>query len=118
MALAYNSTPHTLTGFSPFLLLHGREAVTPVKKYLDKHRLDVESRRWLRRLWKARASAYEKHALHAAERKKWVENFDALLPVGTSVAVKPNPLNKADYPNKLELLYVGPWVLVKRFTNS
>lgn len=58
VALAYNSTPHS-TGYSPYVLVHGGEDRLPVQKYLDEPRLDLESRRWLARLWRlwrARAS--------------------------------------------------------------
>jgi len=32
--MAYHSTPHSTTGYSPFILLHGREMVTPVNENL------------------------------------------------------------------------------------
>jgi ribosomal protein L20 len=32
--MAYHSTPHTTTGYSPFYLLHGREMVTPANENL------------------------------------------------------------------------------------
>lgn len=38
-ALAYNSTPNTVTEFSTFFLLHGRETLLPVQRYLDEPRL-------------------------------------------------------------------------------
>ena len=46
VALAYDSTPHSVTGYYPFFLTHGREAVLPVQRFLDEPRLDLESRRW------------------------------------------------------------------------
>ena len=118
VALGYNSTPHTATNYSPFFLLHGREAVLPVQRYLDEPRVDLESRRWLSRLWKARVSVYERHAVHAEERRKWLENSEALLPVGTIVAVRLNPQDRSEYPNKFGPLYMGPWVVVERSTNE
>ena len=118
VALAYNSTPHTATGYSPFFLTHGREAILPVQRYLDEPRLDLESRRWLSRLWKSRVYVYERHAAHASACKEWVENSNAMLPIGTIVAVKLNPQDKTDYSSKLGPLYMGPWVVVERFTNG
>ena len=99
VALAHNSTPHTVTGYSPFFLTHGREAVLPVQRYLDEPRMDLESRRWLSRLWKARVHVYEKHAVQADKCKEWVQNSDALLPIGTIVAEKLNPQDQTDYSN-------------------
>lgn len=105
VALAYASMPHTATGFSPFFLLHGRKAVLPVQQYLDEPRLDSELRRWHSRFWKARVNLHERHA---TESKEWLVNSNALLPVGTIVAVKLNMQDKAEYPNKFGPSYMGP----------
>ena len=50
VALAHNTTRHIATGFSPFFLTQGREAVLPVQRYLDEPRLDPTSGQWLKRL--------------------------------------------------------------------
>ena len=118
VALAYNTTPHTATGYFPFFLMHGRKAMLPVQRFLDEPRPDLESISWLSRLWEARVSVYERHAVHAVEKREWVETPDTLLPVGTIVAVKLNPQDRSDYSSKLGPLYMGPWVVVERFTNG
>ena len=56
--------------------------------------------------------------MHAEERIKWLENLEALLPLGTIVAVRLSPQDGSEYPNKLGPLYMGPWVVVERFTNG
>ena len=114
VALAYNPTRHTVTGYSSFFLTQGREAILPVQRYLDEPRLDLESRRWLNRLWKARVHVYEKHAAHAVECKEWLQNLDALLPIGAIVAVKLNPQDRSDYSSKFGPLYMGPWVTTQK----
>lgn len=75
VTLAYNFTPRTATGYSPFFLTHRRDAVLPVQRFLDEPRLDIESRRWLIRLWKARVNVYDRHAAGAAKRKEWMKMF-------------------------------------------
>ena len=49
-AFAHSWTPHTGTSYSPFFVVHGREAVLPVQRHLDTPRLAAPSRRWLDRL--------------------------------------------------------------------
>ena len=61
---------------------------------------------------------YERHAVHADKCKEWVQNSNALLPVGAIVPVKLNPQDQSDYSNKFGPLYMGPWVVVERFTRE
>lgn len=42
VAFGYSSTPHVGTEFLPLLLLHGREVVLLVQRYLDEPSLDPE----------------------------------------------------------------------------
>lgn len=90
----------------------------PVQRCLDKPRINLEFRRWLRGLWKERVKVYERHMKHAVECREQLGSFSALLPVGTNVAVELDPQNKAEYPDKFGPLYMGPWVVVKRSTNG
>ena len=118
VALAHNSTPHLATGYSPYFLTHGREAILPVQRHLDEPRLDHTSRQWLYRLWRARANVYEAHMRLEELRRKGTENSSTLVPVGALVLLKLTQLDKADYPGKFCPLYMGPWVVVERFTNG
>lgn len=56
--LAHGSNPHMETGFYPFLLAHGREAVLPVQRDSDEQRLDGRSTLWLYRLRRAPLDTY------------------------------------------------------------
>ena len=118
VALAHNSTPHLATGYSPYFLTHGREAILPVQRHLDEPRLDHTSRQWLYRLWRARANVYEAHMRLEKLRRKATENSSTLVPVGALVMLKLTQLDKADYPGKFCPRYMGPWVVVERFTND
>ena len=63
-------------------------------------------------------SVYERHAVHATKCKEWLGESETLLPAGTIVSVKLNPQDKSDFSNKFGPLYMGPWVVVERFTNG
>lgn len=41
-------------GSASFFMLHGREAVLPVQRYLDEPPLDLKSKKWPSQLWKVR----------------------------------------------------------------
>ena len=118
VALAHNSTPHVATGYSPFFLTQGREAVLPVQRHLDEPRLDPTSSQWLRRLWKSRVCVYETQMQLEKQRKEMARKTDTPLPEGTLVMIRLTPQEKAAYPGKFVPLYKGPWVLVERFLNG
>lgn len=118
VALAHNSTPHTATGFSPFFLEHGREAVLPVQRFLDEPRLDPLSVAWLARLWRARAHVYEAHARQEQRQREQCGSSKTVLPKGAIVAVRLSPADIAEYPAKVAPKWAGPWVVVEKFTND
>ena len=118
VALAHNTTPHIATGFSPFFLTQGREAVLPVQRHLDEPRLDPTSGQWLKRLWKSRILAYEAQVQLEKRRREMAQKADTPLPVGTLVMIKLTPQEKAAYATKFAPLYKGPWVIAERFSNG
>ena len=116
VVLAHNSTPHAATGYSPFFLTQGREALLPVQRHLDEPRLDPVATQWLTRLWKSRVLAYEAQVQLEKRRREVARATDNPLPKGTLIVVKLTPLEKAAYPTKFVPLFKGPCVIKERFT--
>lgn len=80
VALAHNSTPSIVTGYSPFFLEHEREAVLPVQRGLDEARLDLVSRYWLGRLWRARVNCYSANIREQAACQALLEEKGVIFP--------------------------------------
>lgn len=119
VALAHNSTPQLATGYSPYFLTHGREALLPVQRYLDEPRLDFTSQRWLMRLWRARVNVYEAQLRLERRIQRAFAKEDTPVPVGALVMVKLTDNDMRDYPfKKLRPKQTGPWVVIERFTNG
>ena len=118
VAFAHNSTPHTSTKYSPFYLLHGREAVLPIQRHLDMPVLDTTSRKWLDRLWKARMDVYRVHLEMTKKRREILDSPGVRLPNETIVAVKLTPTDLQGLSSKLAPKYAGPWVVVECFENG
>lgn len=112
VALAHNSTPSMATGYSPFFLEHGREAILPVQRHLDEPRLDPVSKRWLGRLWRARVACYQASMKEHEARKALVMTKGAKYPVGSVVAVKLTPNELKKLPMKFAPDFAGPYVIV------
>ncbi|PHJ20661.1 hypothetical protein CSUI_005494, partial [Cystoisospora suis] len=106
------------TGFSPFFLTHGREAILPVQRHLDEPRLDPTSKFWLHRLWRARVDTHEAHMRAELRRRKLLNENNSRIPVGTIVAISLSPRDKANYPAKFTPRYAGPWVITESYSNG
>lgn len=119
VAFAHNSTPSVTTGYSPFFLTYGREAVLPVQRHLDEPRLDGVARDWLSRLWRSRAAVYESHIRESRRKEALLRESGSTLPVGSVVAVLNTPTDLQDTTvRKLALKYSAPWIVVEAYANG
>lgn len=118
VALAYNSTPRVSTGFSLCFLTHGREATLPVQRHLDKLWLDNTALLKLQSLWNARVPSYEAQDWLEIKRRKVLASFATLVPVGSLVMVGLIVQDKNNYLSDFVPMYMGPWVVVERFSNN
>lgn len=118
VSFAHNTTPHIVTGFTPFFLTRGREAVLPLQRYLDEPRLDPISKQWLSRLWEARVSIYSAHMAEETRRRRLLESSNSQLPIGSLVAIKLRPNDLQQFKTKFAPKYMGPWLVIDRFENG
>lgn len=100
VVFAYNTTPHVATGFTPFFLAHGREAMLPLFRELGEPRLEPATQQWLERLWEARRKVYEHHLQEVQRRQALFAAADRGLPVGAWVAERLRPAELRDVSAK------------------
>lgn len=118
VALAHNSTPHRVTGYSPFFLVNGREAVMPIQRHWDEPNLEPTAKHWLKRLWKARVHTYEMQIRLEDKKNRALANSNSLVPVGALVMVRATASDMAYFVKKFAPTFIGPWVVVERFSNN
>lgn len=118
VVFAYNTTPHTATGFTPFFLEHGREATLPLHLEMGHGRLPPAERVWLETLWAARRKVYEAQLREVHRRQEIIDRKDLRMPVGSWVAVRLSPDEKKDCPAKFAPSWGGPWEVVKCLSNG
>ncbi|PHJ20724.1 hypothetical protein CSUI_005425, partial [Cystoisospora suis] len=106
------------TGFSPFFLTRGREALLPVQRQLDEPRLDPASKFGLHRLWRARVDTYEAHTRGELRRRKLLNESNSRIAVGTIVAISLSPRARASYPAKFTPRYAGPRVITESYSTG
>ena len=103
LVYAYNSTPHSSTGYSPFYLFFGREPRLPIDQVLGlrededdgPHNIDEWVADHYRRLRDAFETAVEKHQKHTDSRPRGKGNHaDTSLPIGARVLVRNHCLGR------------------------
>ena len=119
VALAHNSTPNLGTGYSPYFLVHGREPLLPVQRYLDEPRLDLTSQQWLSRLWRARVQVYEAQLRLERRLQRAFDKSNTQVPEGSLVMLYLTSYDKScERIAKFRPVAMGPWVVVERFANG
>ncbi|XP_033111018.1 uncharacterized protein LOC117112073 [Anneissia japonica] len=120
LVFAYNATPHSSTGYSPYYLFYGREPKLPIDHILGNGIEEGEGRNieeWVaehhNRLHKAFRSAStetEKHALARRERNNRTAT-EADLQIGARVFIRNHQLGR----NKIQDYWSpNPYVVIKR----
>lgn len=112
------TTPHVASGFFPFFLTYGREALLRAERDLDEPRLDPTSSRRLRRLWKWRVLTYEAQAQLEKRIRELEQKTDAPLPVVTLVMTNLTPQEKTAYPSNLVPIFKALCVIAGFFPDG
>lgn len=117
-ALAYRSTPHSTTGYSPFFLLTGQEVMLPLSREWDEPSMCETGETWLTSLWNARVDIIEAHAKEEIRRREIFTKYAGTLKEGTWVMSKTNRLEDGPLPNKWAPKYKGPYCITGTGVNG
>lgn len=109
-ALAYRSTPHSVTRHSPFFLVTGQEVVLPLSRTWNEPVLCRPGATWLHALWRCRLQVLKDHARMAAENKKAATPFRLRLRPGMHVAVRLTAKEQQE-KGKFTPYYKGPYIV-------
>ena len=90
---AYNATPHSSTGYSPFYLMFGRDPRQPVDLLLGTEEQEVDSTNWVARHQQRLQDAYQlarrQLECKADSRKKYYDRKARELPLSYGESVSP-----------------------------
>ena len=110
-ALAYRSTPHTVTGLSPYFLVTGQEVVLPLSREWNEPALCLAGSAWLEALWRCREQVLKAHRITAEINERLVKERDFGLSAGAIVALK---LTKEErQAGKMSPLFQGPYQVIR-----
>ena len=118
-----NTTPHTSTGFSPHMMMFGRDARTPFETQLPPVVMDGwdgDTKRYFidhqRQLEKAHSLAREYHDKYMEDMVKHTSKHGTQgpFPVGAQVW----KLIPTEARHKLSVNYDGPWLVTERVGNT
>ena len=122
--LACNTTQSSTTGYTPYYLMHGREATMPVHKHFprigNEEQIDVDQRvAHLTELgcdWLAAARNIQKR--QRIQKGQYDKNVkEDIFEVGDKVLLEDSAI-KQQYNKKLEVKSTGPFLITKVFNNG
>jgi hypothetical protein len=122
--MAYHSTPHTTTGYSPFYLLHGREMTTPATenlkakvprptKLLEEQLENLKAR--LKMAYKTVAAANKR--AHRANKERYDRKARVLTLKEGDYIYLYNPAVKPGRSKKFHYLWSGPFQVTAKLSD-
>ena len=117
--MAYNSSAHTITGYSPFFMLHGFNPKTPLEAAVNPPDNAVPIRSYLAERLKAISEAYKLVQSRTEENaKKTATRYDEKVSgkayeIGDRVWIRDNRASVGGKP-KLGLYFKGPGSIIRR----
>lgn len=118
-AMAYRSTPHSSTGFSPFFLLTGTEMVLPLSRSWDEPYSGFCGPQWLRALWECRQALIRQHSAETRRRLAIVKK-EGHFPIGSWVGIRRPAAETVTHGNSSKFLrqFVGPYRVLRQLPNQ
>ena len=110
-ALAYRSTPHTVTGHTPYFPVIGEEVVLPLSREWHEPALCPLGVSWLEALWGGHMEVIKPHELATDENARAQTSETSRLRPGNHVELR---LTRAERQaeGKFSPLFKGPYVIV------
>lgn len=107
-AFAYRTAIHISTGYSPYFLVTGQEAVLPISRELSEPILNEQGETWLEVIWRCRNKLMEDHKRQTIEREQAFSQKGLKFKIGQIIAIK-IPHERRQSLGKFAPHYEGPF---------
>ena len=116
-ALAYRSTPHVVTKYSPYFMVTGQEIVLPLSRSWKEPTLALHGAKRITALWRCRAELVKAHRRIDEDNRRALMQDPKRLTPGMHVALKLTPAEKRA-AGKFSPLFKGPLVVRESLANG
>lgn len=116
-AFAYRTAKHISTGYSPYFLVTGQEAVLPISRELSEPMLDRRNETWLEVIWRCRMQLIEDYKRQVKEREAAFDKRGLKFKAGQIIALK-IPQERRRSLGKFAPAYEGPFEVLEVLANG